>query len=374
MKKHYPICLALILVFNLAIFSFGQQGNAATSHKYFVYVANSGGDGTISAYSFNPSTGVLTEIKGSPFPAEIFSSNLVIHPNKKFVYVINYESQNISVYTINALTGALSPIKGSPFVPVSSFGLINIAPSGKFLYTANSDGNLDIYAVNTTTGVLTPVKSSPFKIPKNISDISLDQTGKLALIAYNKRNSVIAYSVNNKTGILSKMKETPIKSDKNPSSITLDPTGKFALVSNYDSKTISTYSINTITGGLTEIKSSSLRVGEAFQVVFATSEKFVYILSRNNISVYSFNSTTGKLTEIKDGSYDFPDINSITSITIEPNDKFLYATNKKDNLIPNSSNTIYAYSIDPNTGKLTEIKGSPFKAGDKPSSIITVKK
>jgi hypothetical protein len=43
-------------------------------------------------------------------------------------------------------------------------------------------------------------------------------------------------------------------------------------------------------------------------------------------------------------------------------------------LVPNSFNAIYAYSINPTTGKLTEIMESPFDTGDHPGQIIIVEK
>lgn len=374
MKKLIPISFTLILVFVLAIFGFGPQGNAASAPKYFAYVANSGGDGTVSAYSINPTTGALSEIKGSPFPAAMAPADIVIHPNTKFAYVINYESQNISVYSINESTGALSPIKGRPFVPNSSFGLVSTAPSGKFIYTANLDGDISIYAVNPTTGGLTPIKGSPFHIQENISDLVFDPTGKVALTINNERNSVVAYSINDKTGILTKNKETALKSSKNSRSINIDPTGKFAFVTGYNSENISVYLINTKTGLLTEIKGSPFQAFRTLDVIFALSGKFVYILSTDGILAFSFNPTTGGLASIKDGGFNFSDSNNPTSLTVDPNNKFLYATNSKKDLTPDSSNAIYAFSINATNGKLTKLKGNPFKSGDKPISIITVKK
>jgi 6-phosphogluconolactonase (cycloisomerase 2 family) len=84
--------------------------------------------------------------------------------------------------------------------------------------------------------------------------------------------------------------------------------------------------------------------------------------------------TTGSLTTIKDGCYGFTDSNWLTSLTVDPNYKFLYATNNRMDLVPNSFNAIYAYSINPTTGKLTEIMESPFDTGDHPGQIIIVEK
>lgn len=199
-------------------------------------------------------------------------------------------------------------------------------------------------------------------------------TGKIALTINNERNSIISYSINDKSGKLTKIKETPIKSGKYPNSIIIDPTGNFVFVSNSDSENLSVYNVNTKTGRLTEIKGSPFQVGKAYPVIFTQSGKFVYILSINKIEVYSFNQATGKLMAIKDGCYSFSDNNWISSIAVDPDHKFLYATNSRMDLVPNSFNAIYAYSINPTTNKLTEIIESPFDTGDHPGQIIIVEK
>jgi 6-phosphogluconolactonase (cycloisomerase 2 family) len=372
MKKYFSISFIIILLF--VTFAGVQKGNTAQSPKYFAYVANSGGDNNISAYSINPSTGVLTEIKGSPFPTNISPAGMIIHPNNKFIYVLNYESDSISVYTINASTGVLSQIKGSPHALTSSFGTIKISPSGKFIYTANLDGYISIYMVNAKTGALTAIKGSPFHIQKNLFGITFDPTGKIALTINNERNSIISYSINDKSGKLTKIKETTIKSGKYPNFITIDPTGKYAFVANYDSENLSVYSINTKKGILTEIKGSPFNVGRLNNLIFTLSGKFAYILRFNIIDVYSFNPSTGRLTAIKDGCYGFSDSNWLTSLTVDPDYKFLYATNSSRDLVPNSFNAIYAFSINPTTGMLTEIMESPFDTGDHPGQIIIVEK
>jgi 6-phosphogluconolactonase (cycloisomerase 2 family) len=78
-------------------------------------VVNSTERGTISAYTINATTGALTQITGSPFPAGTNPSSVTVDPTGKFAYVPNLYDNTISAYTINATTGALTQITGSPF-------------------------------------------------------------------------------------------------------------------------------------------------------------------------------------------------------------------------------------------------------------------
>jgi 6-phosphogluconolactonase len=73
-----------------------------------------GGHGSISAYTMDSSTGALTAVAGSPFPAGSNPQFVAIDPTGKFAYAANEESSNVSAYAINAATGALNPIAGSP--------------------------------------------------------------------------------------------------------------------------------------------------------------------------------------------------------------------------------------------------------------------
>src|SRR6185436_5416026 len=55
---------------------------ALTISGNFLYTANDGGG--ISAFTINTTNGALTEVSGSPFAADIFPTAIVAHPNGKF--------------------------------------------------------------------------------------------------------------------------------------------------------------------------------------------------------------------------------------------------------------------------------------------------
>jgi DNA-binding beta-propeller fold protein YncE len=90
----------------------------------------------VSGYTINATTGALTAIVGSPFPAGSAPFSVAVDPTGKFAYVANadFNSNNVSGYTINATTGALTAIAGSPF-PAGSFPVsVAVDPTGKFAY------------------------------------------------------------------------------------------------------------------------------------------------------------------------------------------------------------------------------------------------
>ena len=51
-------------------------------------------------------------------------------------------------------------------------------------------------------------------------------------------------------------------------------------------------------------------------------------------------------------------------VSVEPSDKFVY-------VVASGRNAVYAYGINPQTGALTSVSGSPFTAGRYPEEIAT---
>ena len=70
--------------------------------------------GSVSAYTIDGTTGVLTQIPGSPFPAGLGPLSVAVDPTSKFAYVVNIDSNDISAYSIGS-NGALKLLPGSPF-------------------------------------------------------------------------------------------------------------------------------------------------------------------------------------------------------------------------------------------------------------------
>jgi 6-phosphogluconolactonase (cycloisomerase 2 family) len=49
-----------------------------------------------------------------------------VDPEGKFVYAANYYSHNISAYAINTTTGVLTEISGSPFTATGPYCLVTV--------------------------------------------------------------------------------------------------------------------------------------------------------------------------------------------------------------------------------------------------------
>jgi 6-phosphogluconolactonase len=69
----------------------------------------------VSGYSIDANGG-LTPVAGSPFPAGVSPAAITVDPSGVFVYVTDYDLNNISAFSISS-TGSLNPVPGSPFGP-----------------------------------------------------------------------------------------------------------------------------------------------------------------------------------------------------------------------------------------------------------------
>src|SRR6516225_7083650 len=90
--------------------------------------------------------------------------------------------------------------------------------------------------------------------------------------------------------------------------------------------------------------------------------EFVYVANANsnNVSGYTLNPTTGALTPISGSP--FAAGSGPFSVAVDPTGKFAYVANE-------TSNNVSGYTINPTTGALTAIAGSPFVAGSVPASV-----
>jgi 6-phosphogluconolactonase len=133
-------------------------GLATDATGQFLYVAVNKTD-QIAAYSIDQTTGALTNVPGSPFPAG--SGPTFVTVANGFLYAVNSVEQSLSAYAINSTSGVLTPVAGSPFAVGATAGLATDA-SGTHLYAAGPASNgIFAFTINAD-GTLTPINGSPF--------------------------------------------------------------------------------------------------------------------------------------------------------------------------------------------------------------------
>lgn len=111
--------------------------------------------------------GSLSPVPGSPFPVGGSPSSVGIATNLiplKFAYVTIPSSNEIAGYSIDGTSGTLTPLAGSPF-PAGVEPLSAVVASEGYLVAANNGSNdLSVYSIDQSSGALTPVSGSPFVV------------------------------------------------------------------------------------------------------------------------------------------------------------------------------------------------------------------
>ncbi|MBI1745554.1 MAG: beta-propeller fold lactonase family protein [Acidobacteria bacterium] len=329
------------------------------SGKY-VYVANL--NGGVTAYTIGGS-GALTAISGSPFTAGTNPDGVVVDPSGKYLYVSNLGG-GVSAYTITG-TGSLSPIAGTAPTGTNPEAVV-VDPSGKFLYVANNDGTLSSFSI-TGTGSLSPIGS--ITVSSSLDSITIDPSGRYIYLTDSVTNQIYAYSINSTTGALAAVTGSPFATGTTPQFVSVDSSGQFLYVANRGSNDVWEYSINTDTGGLTQSGTMRSRSGSYALALIQGSApvtfipKFAYTADFATSTVYAFsiNSNSGALTNVPSPNTRATG-SSPAAIAADPSGQYVFVANR-------TSNTISAYTIDPVTGVLTESSYSPFSTDLGPQAL-----
>lgn len=95
-----------------APFPAGKGTTSLNGAGGFLFAANNG-DGTISSYSINATSGMLTQVPGSPFPAATPSGD-VLYDNGK-LFMPNASGNSIDGFSPDLSSGTISLLTGSPY-------------------------------------------------------------------------------------------------------------------------------------------------------------------------------------------------------------------------------------------------------------------
>lgn len=275
-------CLTMLLLGTFGSVSAGAQTLG------FVYVANEGTN-NVSAYTIDGATGALTAAPGSPFPAGSAPISVAVDPTGKFAFAANCGAAyfclgggpgNVSAYTIDGTTGSLSAVPGSPFPAGSNPVTATVDPTSRFIYVVNfGSNNVSAYTIDGTTGSLSAVPGSPFPAGSAPISVTVDPTGRFTYAANCGSSfcppfgpgNVSAYTIDGTTGALTAVVGSPFPAGSVTDSVAVDPTGQFAYAVNFVSNNVSAYTINGATGALTEIPSSPFPAGAYPRGITVTS-------------------------------------------------------------------------------------------------------
>ena len=175
----------------------------------FLFVPDLGTDKVMN-YAFDNESGTLT-----PNPKQAFLKmepgsgprHLAFHPNGKQVYILCEMSATVTACTFNPSSGVLEVINTASIVEEGFNGArqsaaVRVHPNGKFVYASNRDdvSNLAIFQINNNGGL---EQSGIFKdIPYWPRDFNISPDGKYMLVAGARANEIALFTVDGETGKL----------------------------------------------------------------------------------------------------------------------------------------------------------------------------
>jgi 6-phosphogluconolactonase len=306
--------------------------------------------------------------------------------NPRVALSLNYYGGSSNVYLTDAATGQLrlrSVIKAGNS-PITFHG----DKAGKFLFFLNqgtaqsplgsppipqTSSSLSAFIFDPPAGDAHEAAGSPYPTSSGMPAA----TGLTALpgdgfmyVTNSSLNNIEGFAVG-ATGTLTSV-GSPFPTGAGPNPVTFDNAGHFAYVSNQTNSSIFVYSVNGTTGALAEIQADRVATGVSPGAVFLTADgKFAYVTNGvASISAFSVNSSSGALTAVAGSPFPVPSVggatgNPILSMIFNPNGKSLYIKNDGGT----GTGSLAAFSIDPATGALAPLSGSPFTLGISATSL-----
>lgn len=300
------------------------------------FAAVTNGDGTVSVYNVNPMTGAFIEVQGSPFLTGTFPTSVAFSPifqKTLFAAVANAADNTLSVYTVSQTTGIFTEVTGSPFATGLQPRSVAFSPSegNLFVAVANAgDDTISVYQIKNTNPFNFSFLSS---YPTGISPFSIafspiiDNTTKdilFAAVANESSNDISVYEVALDTGIFSPISNSFLPTGEGPNSIAFSPRIPstplpllFAAVTNSFGSlhTVSVYNVNIFSGEFTPAFGSPFQTGinpvsVAFSPLLSINSPtdgptnlFAAVVNQksNNLSVYNVNLSSGEFSLVGKG-------------------------------------------------------------------------
>jgi 6-phosphogluconolactonase (cycloisomerase 2 family) len=353
----------------------------------FFYGTNAA-DNTLSAFSIDATTGALTVIGtptvtgASPYATVglddgnaryvVEGNELTLIDGKRYVFAGNEKSNDVSAFAVDSTTGALTAVPGSPFpagTDPQALALLNYLNSGSFvLYVANagSDNNVSAYNIDEVTGALNPLfgpGASTIATGKNPTSIAIGVENNSVPFIYvanhGGSNDISAFNYD-----LTPVPGSPFPAGANPLSLAVGASGKFLYSANPDaaSASISGFSIDSTSGALSPLSGSPFPLPVSHYMATDQTGAYLYVTAGANIVGYAIDATTGALTALP--GFPLAAGANAYSITIDPTNQFLYVAN-------DGAANIAGFRLDNSTGALTPMSGAPFPAGHHPDFIAT---
>ena len=348
----------------------------------FAYVANAG-DGTISVFSINVTTGALTFIQSVSVKPGFRVFGLAMHWSNEFLFASIDDASEVEEFDIGdgSFSGQIFAHNG-PYPAANGPRAVAINPKGTYLFATNNGGIAEVvsqYTVDQSSGALTANGTAPTGIRP--FGIAVDPAGNCAYVANTGDPSLSEYGITS-TGALAFDTTVSIGSSSegpgpelvavqdNPGT---DSRGEMVYVTDDNLGVVHQLPVSEelVIGVSCTTSTRAVDVsakGKAFGIALHPKGTFVYTgnSASNSISIFSV-ASTGQLMLT---GQETANVSGVLSLAVDLQGKFLYAANF-DNA------TVAQYKINQTTGALTPIGAgkvnteNPANSASAPVTIVT---
>lgn len=282
----------------------------------------------------------------------------------------NEKNRGISVARLDLATGAISDLALAAETPNPTF--LEIHPGGRWLYAVNEianfegrrEGSIEAYEIDRATGRLRLLTRASTR-GAGPCHVSLDRTGRMAMIANYGGGSVASYRIGS-DGRLSEAVSffqhegrgaNPRRQEgPHAHSINATPDNRFAVACDLGTDEIVIYAIDPPSGSMKRHGAVKLAPGSGPRhFAFHPNGRFGYSVNELLSTVTAFEYKAGSLREIQTVST-LPDglsgENTTAEIRVHPNGRWLYASNRGED-------SIAVFSVDAKTGRISRIENTP---------------
>lgn len=268
--------------------------------------------------------------------------------------------------------GTVSRLSGSGLVLQDNGGdNLTVSANGTFTFkTSVATGKP--YAVTVSTQPSSPTQycvvdnGSGTTTSSNVTNVTV-MCAQYAYTANNGDGTIDGYTINPTSGALTAIAGNPYPDGTSPAAVSLSPNGMFAFSASTDGTEIYAYTIDQTTGKLNAVAGSPFATGfvhgSAYPDIAVDAQSaHLYLASAgdNEVAGFSINPTSGVLTALTGSPY-AAGAGAGAIPAFSPDGNYLYVMNQ-------TANTVSAYSISATSGALTALPNPP-ATGSQPDWI-----
>ena len=311
----------------------------ATPTAGLVFATNNG-DGKLSVFSRNLTSGLLTLIGTAAAGAAPGPTGLALSSSASFLYVANAGDHTVREFSVDKASGALAAIGSVSDGTISAPQQIAIDPSNSFLYVTDGvGGSISQYTI-AAGGTLNPNGSFTGSGLTQPTGIAVAPAGGAVYIADFGAGVVMSFSIQ-PGGALVLVSSVPSLGPSRglgePRGIAVDPTGAFVYATDIAGGVVSVFAV---AAGNTLVFSGSYLTAavtnQPFDLALANTPAglFLYTANDGTNTVSDFIVTSGLLS-LQGG---VSGLSTPQGIAADPNGSFVYVANS-------SSGQILGYSV-----------------------------